>query len=161
MPESEAAKARYARYRKKHRDEINARNRARYAADPQKHIGYSLAWRAKNRERVNQIQRDYISRHPEKAKERTQNLRSLVINAYGGKCVCCGETETAFLQLDHVNDDGAAHRKEIGAGHRTYLWASKNNFPDTLQILCANCNMAKRSGCPHQEHLFQGHLPEG
>jgi hypothetical protein len=75
-----------------------------------------------------------------------------LINAYGGKCACCGETESEFLILDHIDGGGNKHRKEIG---RTSMgrWARKHNYPDTLQLLCANCNLSKELGnefCIHK-----------
>ena len=33
-----------------------------------------------------------------------------VLDHYGRACSCCGETEPAFLTIDHVNNDGAEHR---------------------------------------------------
>lgn len=83
-------------------------------------------------------------------------VRDLVFGHYGGKCNCCGEAEWKFLQLDHVKNDGAQHRKEIGLGGGAvfYIWVVNNNFPEDLQLLCANCNHGKlRNGgiCPHQD----------
>lgn len=82
----------------------------------------------------------------------TAALRDEVFAAYGGyKCVCCGETQKEFLQLDHVDNDGAEHRRKIG---RTsiYGWLKKHGFPEGFQVLCANCNYAKGfyGYCPHQ-----------
>ncbi|MFA5706889.1 MAG: HNH endonuclease [Candidatus Neomarinimicrobiota bacterium] len=78
--------------------------------------------------------------------------RKRVLAAYGGKCACCGETEWKFLSLDHVDNDGAEHRRKIGQS-RIYEWAEDNGYPDNLQLLCYNCNMAKAfyGKCPHQE----------
>lgn len=80
--------------------------------------------------------------------------RNKVLAAYGDKCVCCGETESDFLQLDHVKDDGAEHRKLLKkVGYSLVAWAIRFNYPDSLQLLCANCNHGKRvlSGiCPHE-----------
>ena len=83
-----------------------------------------------------------------------------VYNAYGGpKCTCCGEAHIEFLSLDHIHDDGAAHRRKIfgqsrsGSSFRMYKWLKKNNYPKNLiQILCMNCNMAKHiyGECPHK-----------
>jgi len=74
--------------------------------------------------------------------------------AYGGaKCNCCGETELKFLTVDHINNDGAAHRKITGIGNNFFLWLRKNNFPSGFQILCFNCNCGKNVNkgiCPHQ-----------
>jgi len=63
----------------------------------------------------------------------SRKVREEVYAAYGGfKCVCCGETEPRFLQLDHINDDGAKHRKEVGTGSAFYSWLKKNGFPPGL-----------------------------
>lgn len=74
-----------------------------------------------------------------------------VIILYGGKCVCCGETELNFLTLDHINNDGALQRKERSAGSATYKWVMKER-PADLQVLCYNCNCAKGHYgiCPHE-----------
>jgi hypothetical protein len=83
---------------------------------------------------------------------RNQAIRLRCIEAYGGECSCCGETEFVFLVIDHVNGGGAEHRRQIGAGNALCQWLIKNNFPDGFQVLCWNCNYAKhRLGvCPHQ-----------
>lgn len=90
------------------------------------------------------------------------SLRREVINAYGGmKCACCGETEEQFLSIDHINNDGADHRRKltgktgkvVGITGGMYLWIKRNNYPPTFQVLCMNCNFGKaRNGgvCPHQ-----------
>ncbi len=87
-----------------------------------------------------------------KARRTRDRLRAEVFAHYGGKCTCCGETRTEFLSIDHKDNDGAAHRKEIGeTAHHLYAWAKKNGYPDRLQILCFNCNFTygKLGYCPH------------
>jgi RNase P subunit RPR2 len=92
--------------------------------------------------------------------EYRQRLKKTVYDHYGYTCKCCGETETLFLCIDHINGDGSAHRHQItngrphwqGCGPDTYRWIIKHNFPSTFQVLCHNCNWAKsRGGCPHQK----------
>ena len=78
-----------------------------------------------------------------------------VYDHYGWECRCCGTTEEAFLTVDHVNNDGAEHRKTFasaGSGCAIYSWLIKNNFPDGFQILCWNCQWGKKKFgvCPHQ-----------
>lgn len=99
-------------------------------------------WRNKNRERSR------LS-----AKIQGQNVRKKVFLYYGNKCICCGETCYEFLSIDHINNDGALHRKEIGIGRNIYYWLIKNGFPKNYQILCFNCNLAKAHWglCPHQK----------
>jgi len=84
--------------------------------------------------------------------KRGRKLKDDVFAAYGGyRCNCCGETEVLFLQIDHVENDGAVHRREIGSG-ALYLWLKRHKFPEGFQVLCANCNWGKRQNggiCPH------------
>lgn len=87
--------------------------------------------------------------------------RAEVLAAYGATCDCCGERELRFLCVDHVNGDGASHRKQLGAGNKNalaagsakfYRWLKKNDFPkDRFRLLCHNCNIASgtKGVCPH------------
>lgn len=90
-------------------------------------------------------------------KDRLKAIRLTVLQYYGGtppRCACCGEMEIRFLAIDHIKNNGAKHRKEIG-GNITY-WLLKNGLPGGFQILCHNCNMAKGfyGVCPHKEKLL-------
>ncbi len=81
--------------------------------------------------------------------------RREIIAAYGGLCSChkCPfhsvVIDISFLALDHVNNDGNIHRKEIGAAsNRIYAWAKREfikngEWPTNLQVLCHNCNHSK------------------
>jgi hypothetical protein len=80
-----------------------------------------------------------------------QNLaiKREVLTHYGrkGALRCCWRgctiTDLDMLTLDHVNNDGAAHRKQIG--QRTlYRWVRKNNFPDGFQTLCGGHQLKKQ-----------------
>ena len=82
-----------------------------------------------------------------------KKLRLLTLAAYGDKCVCCGETTKEFLTIDHVNNNGAEHRKKIGTSTLLmYMWLRDNKYPGGFQILCRNCNWGKHinaGACPH------------
>ncbi len=83
-----------------------------------------------------------------------QAVKDEVFGHYGGyACACCGETERAFLTIDHVRNDGAKHRREQGRkAYSICRWLRLNGFPDGFQVLCMNCNWAKRLGqCPHEK----------
>ena len=95
----------------------------------------------------------YYAKHRQDLKGKSLNSyyehKAQVIRHYGQICNCCGETELAFLQIDHIRNDGSEHRKEFKGN--IYYWLVKNNFPEGFQILCANCNFAKGKigKCPH------------
>ena len=80
--------------------------------------------------------------------------RQAILEAYGGKCSCCGETEPIFLAMDHVNNDGYERRKITGnSSHVVYRDAMRRGFPPDYQLLCHNCNMGKSLNagvCPHK-----------
>ena len=79
--------------------------------------------------------------------------RERVFQAYGYRCNCagCPETLPEFLTIDHVNGGGTQERKRFGTGVGFYKHIIRQNYPNTYQILCMNCNWAKgRFGkCPH------------
>lgn len=89
------------------------------------------------------------------ANARHGRLRQAAFDAYGTTCACCGEPDLRFLAIDHVDGDGASHRKLINASGSTstYRWLAKNGYPPGFQPLCHNCNYAKHvyGTCPHKE----------
>jgi len=88
----------------------------------------------------------------------TARVKAETIAAYGNRCACCGETEIAFLSIDHKFGGGNEHRrslKRIG-GKAFYYWLKRQGYPqDDYQVLCHNCNQAKSAYgiCPHQAEL--------
>ena len=106
----------------------------------------------------------YIKNNPEKrarsAREYNLRLKALVHKEYGGFCACCGETEESFLTIDHINGDGAEHRKTVRPGPQLYRQMQNEGFPkDKYQLLCYNCNWSKGPGkdgkCIHQRKVQQ------
>lgn len=80
-------------------------------------------------------------------------LRKIVFDYYGPQCNCCNESGAAFLSIDHVNNDGHLDRKAGVSGIRLYQKIINSNFSEDYQILCMNCNFAKKNNggvCPHQ-----------
>jgi hypothetical protein len=135
----------------------------------EKCLQYGRTYRKKHRERLVERQRIRGLRFPERlkatrkrrtAKNREYNRalylqeKRAAIRSYGGKCACCGEAHECFLTIDHVNNDGAAHRRERatdgkqygGSGFSMYKWLKKFNYPQDgrFQILCYDCNCAKQ-----------------
>jgi hypothetical protein len=87
-------------------------------------------------------------------KRYVQKLKTAAFNAYGGPvCLCCKEEHEEFLTIDHINGDGAEHRKEIGRStYKLYLWLRNSGYPPGFRVLCMNCNFSygMRGYCPHE-----------
>lgn len=94
-------------------------------------------------------------------KKKQSKDKMLVIKHYDGECECCGERNIGFLTIDHANNDGNKHRKELRAagvhrpsGHKFYLWTIKNHYPAYLRVQCFNCNCGRNVNggvCPHKD----------
>lgn len=85
-----------------------------------------------------------------------QHRKIEVLEAYGGVCACCGETDLVFLSIDHVNNDGKYHRQTVRSGAETYAWLHREKYPPGFQVYCFNCNIGKHINggvCPHQEYV--------
>lgn len=135
----------------------NAAVKAWQKANPEKAREINLRSERKRKPRRNAASRQYYwdnaERMREASRQRLHTLRDAAYVAYGGYvCKCCGEDERMFLNIDHVNNDGAAHRKTVRSTN-IYSWLRDNGYPSGFQILCANCNHGKRMNggvCPHQ-----------
>jgi|SRR5579859_885613 len=73
------------------------------------------------------------------------------IQQLGGKCECCGESDSRFLAFDHKDGGGTQRRKDLGT------WSAYKELfaePGKVRLLCHNCNYAtSRYGvCPHKEN---------
>lgn len=166
-------------YMKKHREankeKAHAREKERRANETpeqrEKRLAYIRDWYARNRETQvakrreehharKQADPEWVAQERIRQRDFQRQLADEVIAHYGGKCACCGETERLFLSIDHINNDGAEHRRSInpkavsnGKGVGVYHWLRKNGYPEGFQVLCMNCNCGKaRNGgvCPHQ-----------
>jgi hypothetical protein len=160
-------------YRNAHREKITARDRTYYLVHREEVIERTRAYHEKHREEIaakkklyrlahrNEIavkEKIYHGMHRKEYDIRTKTYRSKlkkeVMEAYGGKCACCGENLIEFLTIDHINGGGNKHRRalRIGSGSGFYCWLKKNNFPTGFQVLCHNCNIAKGhyGRCPHE-----------
>lgn len=61
----------------------------------------------------------------------------------GPRCTLCGFDDTRALSVDHLNGDGADHRRML-KGINIYRWIVRNDFPTQFQVLCMNCQWIKR-----------------
>jgi len=68
-------------------------------------------------------------------------LKIEVLSFYGGKCKNCQVNQSCYLTIDHLLNNGANHRRQIGSN--IYPWLKANYFPSEYQVLCYNCNYEK------------------
>jgi hypothetical protein len=98
----------------------------------------------------------------EKSKRQFAEGRLKVISLYDGKCACCGLENPKYLELDHKNNDGKKEREKMPGirGGRFILWVwtqwiLTGEKREDLQVLCANCHVAKlRGGCKPEDHVW-------
>lgn len=127
----------------------------KYKLSPQKREwfrNYKRKYRIDGRDKVKRkYNRDYFRNYQRKARE-------YVLKEYGGKCLCCGESELVFLAIDHIDGGGNKHRNcgEIKITNIA-MWLIKNNFPKGFRVLCHNCNMAMGlyGRCPHDDKIYK------
>jgi hypothetical protein len=118
---------------------------------------YQHAYFIQNKERLREYRRTRYAEHKDEicAKRNAyhRRLRQQVLAGYGNRCACCGETNSGFLSLDHVNGGGRKHRQELGSAPMVWLAAIKAGFPAEYQVLCYNCNLGRQFNggkCPHE-----------
>jgi len=125
---------------------------------------YTKQWRKKNKEKFHATQKACYAK---------VRLEALTHYSKGTpKCACCGEDKLYFLSIDHIKGNGNTHRKQLGmrqggtiqsigqkhkvtmGGNGFVYWLKKNEYPKGYQVLCYNCNFAKRqnSKCPCSIH---------
>jgi DNA repair exonuclease SbcCD ATPase subunit len=130
-----------ARYTDK-REYVRTQQGEYYQATLEQRRAYHKSYNQTNKSVYQGSQRQYRNR-----------LRAEMLAAYGGACVCCGESTPVFLALDHINGDGHTERKTIKGNVALFLKLKAEGWPrDRHRILCHNCNtaMAILNYCPHQ-----------
>lgn len=101
----------------------------------------------------------------ERIRRRMTVLKLDTLNAYKRTetlcCQECGFSDVRALTLEHVDQDGAADRKQYGQEHKgqhpggtaTYRLLRRQGFPDKHRycVLCQNCNTI--AWIEHKERL--------
>jgi hypothetical protein len=116
---------------------------------------WNKEWIKNNRDRYNASK--YIYR---------ERCKIDVLKHYSGgepKCKICGIMDVDVLCLDHIENDGAEHRKSAGisgrgtTGMNTYEVIKRDGLPKGIQVLCANCNLKKEIN-RKREHRLENRL---
>jgi len=129
-------------------------------------LEYHREYREKNRDKRRKWNRDWIKNNKDRYNASKylyrDRLKLEVLTHYSKgkpKCAICGMDDIDCLVLDHINNDGADHRKAIRVSSRTTNGVSmhaalkREGFPEGLQVLCANCNTKKQIELCRKERL--------
>lgn len=150
--ESAKQRAKYMSDTEKYR----ARNKENYAKNRTARRAGAVEYYAENRDSILAANKRYREQNGEQIAARMRryraDLKCEMIEAYGGKCSCCGEAEPAFLTIEHTRGDGAEHRRMLGS-FNVYNDLKSRGWPkDGFDLLCFNCNCATSGGkiCPHK-----------
>ena len=149
-------------YYQNRREELLARAKARYDADPETHKARVKAWRlarpdearfnkqasyAANKEIVKQRVREWCAANPEATRSRGRNYRARFKGAEGshtgdniktlfikqrGRCIYCNVKLGSSYHVDHI----------------VPLARGGSNWPSNLQLTCDKCNNRKRATDP-------------
>lgn len=109
---------------------------------------YMKKYYAKNKAKMNEDNK-------RRGKERHKEAKLKCLTHYSDnvlKCACCDEDKYDFLTLNHINGGGNKHRQNIKQGRTFYEMLVNQGFPDGLNVMCYNCNIASGilGKCPHK-----------
>jgi len=88
--------------------------------------------------------------------KKREERRLKVLHHYSNgeiKCKLCGYSNVRALVIDHINNDGAIHKRALKKKLRYEAGSSDiykdlidRNMPIGFQVLCCNCNTIKQFG---------------
>lgn len=114
---------------------------------PAKHNAYMRKYYMTHKDVFKRIWKRYAIKKNPQRKLQHQTLRMQCLTHYSptneAHCSRCGTTDLNSLCIDHIHNDGAAHRKLPGINSGIYRWLTANGFPEGFQVLCYNCNWRK------------------
>jgi hypothetical protein len=128
-------------YQKRHKDKIKLKKHQYYIEN-----------KTEITEKTSLYAKEHREWHNAKGTKAKNKLKSEVFSVYScgePKCKSCNESELGVLTIDHVNGEGAEHRRELfgnntGGGYKMYQWLKKKSYPEGFQVLCYNCQYRKR-----------------
>ena len=135
-----------------HRPLCNKCQREKYQNDPEyraSHLAAATKYRKSEKHRKKRYTEAYRQKDRLKQKLKSRRVKTEVIAHYSHgemKCAKCPYCNIKALTIDHIDNDGAEHRRELQQEgvHNFYLWLRRNNYPEGFQVLCMNCQWEKR-----------------
>ena len=116
----------------KSKKEMNEYMRKRYANNP----------KARAAQKARALARYHNPKNKRNIYEKSREVKLEVLTHYSPKKIlrCCWEncmiSDLDMLSLDHIENDGAEHRKKVKGS--IYPWIKSHGYPEGFQTLCAN-----------------------
>lgn len=130
-------------YGENHKEEIKKKTKERHDLNPNK---YKKRYNKEKKFKYYNNNKDKIN---SKRRANYSYLREKLLNILGNKCIICGITNSDFLTIDHINDNGAEERRKSGNSgtalvkHLNSLGWPEDYIKENYQILCWNHNCTK------------------
>lgn len=146
-------------YYAEHKDEINEYRKQYSMSHPEyreRQLAYNRQYAEKNREAIIAYHQtdSYKQKNRDRVNKWNYKLKVEVLTHYGnGVCACvkCGFSDIRALSIDHIEGNGAEHRRELlpdnpqRGGLLMYSVLKHEGFPIGMQTLCMNCQFIKRA----------------
>lgn len=136
----EKARESSRRYRETHPDRARESSRKSNKRWRETHL-------EQERERSRRWYKDHIEYERSRGRAKNQRIKVEVLSHYSGgipHCAICRESRLVCLSIDHIRGGGNKHKKDLGIIVVIYQWLRGQGYPDGYQVLCMNCQFAKR-----------------
>jgi hypothetical protein len=141
--DKEKKRLRDAEYRAKNREKIRQWNRDYYQREHEKRL--ASANKSHSRPEYVEHRKAYLQEYLPKRVAQRLREREKLLDALGRKCTRCGyDADIRALQIDHVNGEGTQERKHFPNFQSYYAYILQRAGSGEYQVLCANCNVIKR-----------------
>jgi hypothetical protein len=122
---------------------------------------YNKNYYTKNRDAEVKRSRTYRNNNTDSSKlslRKANLLRRLeAYSILGGRCSKCGSDDPSILQFNHINNDGALHRKlnkVVDGNLARWIILNPDEAKEKIELLCAPCHAKLHSGFTAIEGTF-------
>lgn len=133
-------------YRQAHKEEIRQYKKAYRVTHKEELRVRRKIYRATHKEQGKAYEQEHKDVRQVQTRRAGQEAKYEVFIHYSADpptCANCGIDDVDVLCIDHINDDGAEHRKHVGSGKALHYWLKREGYPLGYQVLCRNCNWKK------------------
>mgnify|MGYP001604104510 FL=1 len=136
-----------ARYRAKHREELNAKSNAYHKAYPKKHAMHAKAWRDRHPEKIKSTQSRWRKTHPKLVKQYAEKHRALKAGSITND-LTLEQWKQLKTSFKHCCAYCGKKYKRLTQDHITPLSKGGLHTLSNIVPACQSCNSRKHTGAP-------------